>query len=400
MSLRILVEGWTKYPHSYAIVNVYQLVALSKIPNVKLYFREVQPYVKEWPVLGSLVGVLLTEEEQKTIDSIEPYTEGTQVDVIYRISFAHNISPSPIKGVPVVVFYTSEFQKLEPVNFAQDSGFDRFFELMKKGRVAAIAPSQWSKRAFSAKYERKAGNFLKVIPHGVDITKLHPDPAGRKVLRNGLNISPTDVVFLNVGAMTGNKNIIGILQAFYELCQKRDNVRLILKGIKSMYDCEKRVYEYLRALIENGQIKPDIFEKCVGHRITYLDGTMGYSSMRELYNAADCYVCPYQAEGFNMPALEAQACGCPIIMPAGGPTVDFIDPRCALVIPTKETVDGEGRHRLETTPQEIELAMLHVVDNGTELINSAAIVGPAQVERLYTWDRVAEKMVKYFRSLV
>ncbi len=47
--------------------------------------------------------------------------------------------------------------------------------------------------------------------------------------------------------------------------------------------------------------------------------------MRELMQAADFYVSPYIAEGFNMPVLEACACGLPVICTAGGSTEDFID---------------------------------------------------------------------------
>ena len=403
MPLRLLVEGWTRYPHSYAIVNIYQLVALAKVPDVKIYYREVVPYVKEWPVLGTLVNIMLTEEEDAVLKSIETYTEGTPIDIVYRISFAHNLTPCETRGVPVVVFYTAEFQKLEQANFAPGTGdFVRFVELMKKGRMAAITPSEWSKGAFTPKQQRKVGNFLKVIPHGVDVGKFYPDPSGRKTLRQGLGIDAADIVFLNIGAMTGNKNILGILKAFYELCQKKDNVRLILKGINALYECEKSVYASLQMLVQTGQIDPAKFDKSVGRKITYLDGTMGYSSMRDLYNAADCYVCPYFAEGFNMPALEAQACGSLIIMPKGGPTDDFISGDCAIVLPTQEIVDPSGRHKLVTTPADIENAMSLVMDGemGAQMLHTAYAVGPAHVKRNFTWDKVAQKMVKYFKSLV
>ena len=39
---------------------------------------------------------------------------------------------------------------------------------------------------------------------------------------------------------------------------------------------------------------------------------------------ADAYVTPYRAEGFNLPALEAQTCGTPVIATHGGATDDFL----------------------------------------------------------------------------
>ena len=402
--LNILIEGWIKYPHSYSIVNVYQLVALSKLPDVKLYLREIEPFRKEWPAFASLVGLMLTEEDQALLNAIEIYQEGkTLVDIIYRISFRHNIVPSQTK-IPVAVFYTAEFKILEQDNIIATNGdFNTFATLVQKGRLAAITPSKWSRDAFSPKLQKKCGNFLKVIPHGVDTSKFYPDTEGRKKLRKALGIAPTDVVFLNIGAMTGNKNIVSVIKSFYEICKTNENVRLILKGINAMYGCEQLVYSYLQMLFQEGHIVKDVFDKCVGHRITYLDGSMGYSSLRELYNSADCYLCPYIAEGFNMPALEAQACGTACIVPRGGPTDDFIHPECALFLPTLEHTDEKGRHHLLTKIEDLQAGMMQFITAdglGAEIINKASKLGPSHVESKYTWDIIAKKMVKYFNSLV
>jgi glycosyltransferase involved in cell wall biosynthesis len=130
---------------------------------------------------------------------------------------------------------------------------------------------------------------------------------------------------------------------------------------------------------------------------------MGYSSLRELYNAADVYVSPYMAEGFNMPALEAQACGTPLIVPRGGPTDDFIHKGCAIFLPTEEVGDQEGRHKLITKPGDLENAMMQFVKvdgEGAAISDRAAVIGPAYVEEKFTWDIVAREMVKYFVSLI
>ena len=43
---------------------------------------------------------------------------------------------------------------------------------------------------------------------------------------------------------------------------------------------------------------------------------LGFISEEDLvmmYNLADCYLYPSLYEGFGLPILEAQACGCPVI---------------------------------------------------------------------------------------
>jgi tetratricopeptide (TPR) repeat protein len=44
-----------------------------------------------------------------------------------------------------------------------------------------------------------------------------------------------------------------------------------------------------------------------------------------LYRSCDVFVSPYRGEGFSLPALEAMACGLPVVVTKGGATDDFVD---------------------------------------------------------------------------
>ena len=57
--------------------------------------------------------------------------------------------------------------------------------------------------------------------------------------------------------------------------------------------------------------------------ISVIPGKPGSSQLRTLCDVADAYVTPYRAEGFNLPALEAIACGTPLIVTCGGATGNF-----------------------------------------------------------------------------
>jgi hypothetical protein len=57
-----------------------------------------------------------------------------------------------------------------------------------------------------------------------------------------------------------------------------------------------------------------------------ISGHLTLAQLNSLYSVADAYVTPYRAEGFNLPALEAQACGTPVIATQGGATDDFLWP--------------------------------------------------------------------------
>jgi glycosyltransferase involved in cell wall biosynthesis len=72
--------------------------------------------------------------------------------------------------------------------------------------------------------------------------------------------------------------------------------------------------------------------------------------MAELYNAADAYACPYMAEGFNLPALEAAACGVPVICTKGGPTDEFLGEDSALFI-ASDVGETTFESAISETPQ-------------------------------------------------
>ncbi len=84
----------------------------------------------------------------------------------------------------------------------------------------------------------------------------------------------------------------------------------------------------------------------VAPRIEYDSATLGFHGMAELYQAADLYVSPYSAEGFNMPVLEAMACGLPAVCTAGGPTDDFVGDDCAARVRAQVVETGGGYRHL------------------------------------------------------
>ena len=73
--------------------------------------------------------------------------------------------------------------------------------------------------------------------------------------------------------------------------------------------------------------RSDCWSRAIGRqiegRINYYGGIWLAGRMAELYQVADAYVTPYACEGFNLPALEAAACGLPLICTRGGPTDEF-----------------------------------------------------------------------------
>ena len=61
------------------------------------------------------------------------------------------------------------------------------------------------------------------------------------------------------------------------------------------------------------------------NNIIFTEKTLNFKQIRMLYNAADLYISPYIAEGFNMCCLEALACGLNVLVPKTGSTKEYME---------------------------------------------------------------------------
>ena len=119
--------------------------------------------------------------------------------------------------------------------------------------------------------------------------------------------------------------------------------------------------------------------------------------MAQLYQAADAYVSPYSAEGFNLPVLEAIACGVPVICTKGGPTDDFTNDQLVYKISStfeKITLPtGEIRFFLEPNQDHLLSLMETVLEKGN-LYQTLQKIGPDFVNKNFTWKIIVEQLLK------
>lgn len=160
---------------------------------------------------------------------------------------------------------------------------------------------------FGQETARKSGLETLYIPHGVDCNVFKP--GDRHAAREKLKI-PQDAFFVvMVGANKGCPSRKGFPEAF--------------RAFKLFHDSHHDALLYVHALQETreGINLPQLMGSIDGfpkdavrfvHPYSYLLG-LAPQHMVDIYNAADVLLQSSYNEGFGLPIIEAQACGCPVL---------------------------------------------------------------------------------------
>ena len=167
---------------------------------------------------------------------------------------------------------------------------------------------------------------------------MHSDE--RTIHRQRLGFDREAVIFLNVAAPIWNKGLDLLIQAFVQCFHQYPHTRLLIKDQQAVYGISTKD-TVLREIALLGESKNESLLNAI--RVI---PDLNLLQLRELYCIADYYVSPYRAEGFNLPVIEALACGTPAIVTEGGATQDFCSEENALFIEAVpyRNVKINGRH--------------------------------------------------------
>ena len=252
-------------------------------------------------------------------------------------------------------------------------------------RMAEVwVPSELNREGFLASGLKRP---VHVIPLGVDPDYFHP----------GIEAYPNprgEYVFLSVFEWSERKEPWLLLRAFNEEFSAREPVRLVCKlDHRDPGVC-------LGSEIRKLRLHPG------GGRVSYLlNLQFPRYQLGSLYCSADCYVSASRGEGWNLPLIEAMACGLPAIATDWGAHRDFLHQGIGYPLRIRGTVPAiarspyySGHSWADPDPDHLRHLLRAVYEDRDEAQRRGQAAAREMAEK-WTWDATARKIVERLEAI-
>jgi hypothetical protein len=240
-------------------------------------------------------------------------------------------------------------------------------------------PSSFNRQGFLASGLRRP---IHVIPLGVDCDRFHP---GIRTERN----PDGDFVFFASFEWGERKEPWLLLRAFSETFERTEPVRLVCKV--NNRDASLR----LRAEI----IRLGLRES--GGRISYLFNLeFPHHELAALYRAADCFLAVGRGEGWDLPLMEAMACGLPSIATDWGAHQEFVHPGVSYPLGINGTIPAvakcpyyEGFRWADPDSDHLRFLLRHVFEHQAEA-RARGTAAAAEMRDRWSWTAAAAAILR------
>jgi D-inositol-3-phosphate glycosyltransferase len=234
--------------------------------------------------------------------------------------------------------------------------------------LAEMAQLQWLYQADTSK--------VVVIPPGVDTSRFYPMPADEA--KEFIGVPPCDRMLLFVGRIEPLKGIDTLIKAIALMHSK--GVYLCLAVIGGSADSSTETPNS-----EMGRLKAMCEEAGVADLVAFL-GKRSQDTLPYYYCAAEAVVVPSYYESFGMVALEAMACGVPVVASqVGGLAFLVQDGLTGFTVPVDD-------------PQALADRLTRLVcDPGLRnKLGSQAFTVAAE----YSWEKIAARIVDLYEQVL
>jgi D-inositol-3-phosphate glycosyltransferase len=225
-------------------------------------------------------------------------------------------------------------------------------------RATAIVTASEHERVLLERYYGADPARMETVPCGIDLDRFRP--LDRGAARARLGLPPAGPVLLWVGRLEKLKGVDILIDAVAQL-DERDFTLLIVGGDEHAEELK----DELRAQASAAGVSANV----------RFNGAVPHDELPVYYGAADVCVVPSYYESFGLVAVEAMACGTPVVASRVGGLVSTV-------------TDGVSGYLIPWRCPEPFAEKLEVLLNNPELRANFGRAGRRSVER-YRWRSVA-----------
>jgi D-inositol-3-phosphate glycosyltransferase len=218
---------------------------------------------------------------------------------------------------------------------------------------------------------------IHVIPPGVDTALFHPLPA--RLSKERIDVCPDHSIILFVGRIEPLKGIDNLLLAIAQVVKDRPDLRESL--------CVPIIGGDPEGAQANAEMRrlQELREGLGIRDLVMFIGSRDQNMLPYFYSAAEMVVMPSDYESFGMVALEAMACGTPVIASDVGGLAFLVQ-------------DGSTGYRVRARdPAALALRIAQLLDDQElrQRLGQQAV----RWARSYAWPRIADRMEDVYREL-
>jgi D-inositol-3-phosphate glycosyltransferase len=319
------------------------------------------------------------------VEGIKKFAEekGIHYDLIHSHYWMSGIAAEALSdawgGIPIIqMFHTlGEMKNRVAQSEAEKEGSYRIEGerrvMNRADRIIAATPAEQAQLEWLYGVDPRK---IVVIPPGVDTDHFYPIPVDEA--RQFLGLAPDAHMLLFVGRIEPLKGLDTLIKAVACLHVQNlaEPVHLAIIGGDPDVPPEEMTAEMAR-------IQKMCEELTVGKMVAFL-GKRGQDTLPYYYSAADVLVMPSHYESFGMVALEAMACGTPVIASQVG--------GLAFLVQNGIT----GYHVTDGDDDELCQKLTGLL--GDPELRQRLGHNAAEYARAYAWDRIAQKVVEVYHE--
>jgi len=325
----------------------------------------------------------------KFVDGILSFAQkkGVHYDLIHSHYWMSGIAARDLKAawnVPVVhMFHTLGLMKQRiaraPHEAEGEYRIQGEYEVIRLAdRIVAATPAEMAQLQWL--YDTDSAQ-ISIIPPGVDTCHFYPIPQDEA--KDYVGIPHNSHMMLFVGRIEPLKGIDTLIQAIAIIRKKGALDRHCCLCVSIIGGEPNASPESMSA--EMNRLQQLCVQQGLGDLITFL-GRRGQDTLPYYYSAADVVVMPSHYESFGMVALEAMACGTPVIATQVG--------GLAFLVQNGIT----GFHIPVDDPEALSDRLITLLEDRelrTQMSQQAA-----EIAQNYAWEKIAQSMATLYQDVI